>query len=66
MEIRNILKNTFTFLTLGIAAASCSDDMTDTEWWWGPVDDNDNELTEKPRYMWIDAGANFSRFSNSQ
>lgn len=66
MKIRNILKNTFTVLTLGLVAASCSDDMTDTEWWWGPVEDDDNELTEKPRYMWIDAAANFPRFSNSQ
>lgn len=67
----NILKNTFTFLALGLAAASCSDDKTATEWWWGDPSEGEGEgdvpeLTEKPRYMWIDAGANFTRFANSQ
>lgn len=64
MKVSNILKNTLTIFTLGIAAASCSDDNKADEWWWGDV--SEEEITEKPRYIWIDAAANFPRFCDSK
>lgn len=66
MNFSNILKNTLTALAIGLVAASCSDDKSDDDWWWNTPDDGNDEVAVKPRYMWIDAGANFIRFANSK
>lgn len=42
--------------------ASCSDDEINHEWEWGYPSDGQ----EKPRYVWIDAAANFFDFANSK
>lgn len=54
---------------------ACSDDDVNNEWWWGSYDKEEEEtpgdstevaIVEKPRYIWIDAAANFVEFANSE
>lgn len=66
MNLKNTLKILFAAFVCGTAAVSCSDDYNDSEWWWGPTEEEKPETVGKPRYMWIDAAANFSRFANSK
>lgn len=58
---------------LGIAAVTacalttvgCGDDSKDPEWDWDkPTTSDDNSI--KPRYIWIDAAANFYDYANSK
>ncbi len=46
---------------LYLTIESCSKDSKTPEWEWP-----DQEVTEKPRYIWIDAAANFPDFANSR
>jgi uncharacterized lipoprotein YddW (UPF0748 family) len=42
--------------------SSCEEDEPEYEWEWDEEQDN----AEKPRYIWIDAAANFPDFANSK
>lgn len=69
--MRNLLK--FLILILGgmVALTGCKDDSSDIPEW--PWNDNSTEKPEepggtevKPRYIWIDAAANFPDYANSR
>ena len=76
MSFSKHIKYLFTFLAISSIAVSCSKDDPDP--WWNnkdnpdkpaPTPDPDPEPevpAEKPRFMWIDAPANFPRFADSQ
>lgn len=49
------------FSTIFIAA-SCSEDEKEYKWEW----DDETKNSEKPRYIWIDAAANFPDFANNK
>lgn len=55
-------------LSLSMAAVSCGgDDKTEYEWPDdGDDDDDDDTSKEKPRFIWVDAAANFPDFANSK
>lgn len=55
-------------LTLGYGAVSCGSDSKEPEWEWpDPDPDPDPEPgVEKPRFIWVDAAANFPDFANSK
>lgn len=61
--------NHFLFLILicfsaGLVTTSCSKDKNSTpEWEW---DNDKTPNSEKPRYIWVDAAANFPDFANSK
>ena len=71
MKILSYVKYAFVFLALSSLTVSCSKDTKGN--WWDP-DEPENpdkpepkpEVAEKPRFMWIDAAANFPRFANSK
>jgi uncharacterized lipoprotein YddW (UPF0748 family) len=49
--------------------ASCENKPSTPAWEWPDDDDNDDDDepgAEKPRYIWVDAGANFPDFANSR
>ena len=72
MKLSKLIICTAVILGLGTSFVSCKEDNNSTEWWWGtPADDpeekpDDKPETEKPRFIWIDAAANFTRFANSK
>jgi uncharacterized lipoprotein YddW (UPF0748 family) len=50
--------------SVGIITTSCSDDKNSTpDWEW---DNDKTPNSEKPRYIWVDAAANFPDFANSK
>ena len=55
-------------LTLGYGAVSCGSDSKEPEWEWpDPDPDPDPEPgVEKPRFIWVDAAANFPDFASSK
>ena len=55
-------------LTLGYGAVSCGSDSKEPEWEWpDPDPDPDPQPgVEKPRFIWVDAAANFPDFANSK
>ena len=50
--------------------ASCSEDKDMPEWPWTPDEPEEPDTTvvvnAKPRYVWIDAAANFDDYANSR
>ena len=67
----------FALLTVAALCSACSEDEPDNNWWdeeeekKDPTDNNEDqdepEIVEvKPRYIWIDAAANFVEFANSK
>ncbi|MCM1301732.1 MAG: family 10 glycosylhydrolase [Alistipes senegalensis] len=62
---KQILKFAIAALVLGAActAASCGSDSKDPEWEWP---DPSQPETEKPRFIWVDAAANFPDFADSR
>ncbi len=49
-------------IPLSVISTSCGDDKKDRPWEW----DDEEEVSEKPRFIWIDAAANFPDFANSK
>lgn len=45
---------------------SCGDKANDTPPWEWDDPDKPDEKTDKPRYLWIDAAANFPEYANSK
>lgn len=61
------------FILFTICLSSCSDDnKTPGQWWTGDGDGDGNgngggtTVSEKPRYIWIDAAANFPDYADSK
>ena len=54
----------------GLLMASCSEDKDMPEWPWTPDEPEEPDTTvvvnAKPRYVWIDAAANFDDYANSR
>ncbi len=72
-ETTTTMKNTFlTLLTAGAlllfagSVVSCGSDSKDPEWEWPDPEDPDRPAAEKPRFIWVDAAANFPDFANSR
>ena len=65
---RNLLKLTAAVCALAVAGsfAACGSDSKDPEWEWPSPDDPDEPAAEKPRFIWVDAAANFPDFADSQ
>lgn len=55
------------FSTLSMFSACSSEDHEDilSKWTWDGNEDT-TVVSDKPRYIWIDAAANFPRFANSK
>jgi uncharacterized lipoprotein YddW (UPF0748 family) len=53
------------FIPLSVVSVSCGDDKKDLDWEWGG-NGGDEDESEKPRYIWIDAAANFPDFADSK
>ena len=55
-------------LTLTLGAVSCGSDPETPEWEWpDPEPEPDPEpVAGKPRFIWVDAAANFPDFANSR
>ena len=54
-------------LTLTLGAVSCGSDPETPEWWPDPEPEPDPEpVAGKPRFIWVDAAANFPDFANSR
>ena len=53
-------------LLAACCVASCGSDSKDPEWEWPDPDDPDTPAAEKPRFIWVDAAANFPDFANSK
>lgn len=49
-------------LLVAITLTSCQKDDKVYEWEWDPEED----IIDKPRYIWVDAAANFNDFANSK
>ena len=56
------------FVALFVILNSCGNNGKDPDWIWDDDDDDDPTETtdEKPRYIWIDAAANFFDYANSK
>lgn len=67
MKYNNLLMRLLFFIFLiNIFTTSCGKDETNTpDWEWGGDDDDDTD-TPKPRFIWIDAAANFPDFADSK
>ena len=65
---RNLLKLTAAVCALAVAGsfAACGSDSKDPEWEWPSPDDPDEPAAEKPRFIWVDAAANFPDFADSR
>ena len=62
-KLNHLLVLTLLLLVVPFSLVSCGDDSEkEYEWEWG--EDKDN--VDKPRYIWIDAAANFPDFANSK
>ena len=48
--------------SISFLGSSCSEDKQEYEWEW----DDEKPNSEKPKYIWIDAAANFPDFANSK
>ncbi len=44
----------------------CGSDVGTPDWEWSDSSTVSKDTTEKPRYIWIDAAANFSRYANNK
>ena len=76
MKLLSFIKYSFVFLAISSLVVSCSKDNKDDDWWWknngnnpenpNPTPEEPETPAEKPRFMWIDACANFPRFANSK
>ena len=53
-------------LISSLVCLSCKDDNRTPEWEWGDDDDEVVESSDKPRYIWVDAAANFPDFADSK
>ena len=55
-------------LTLNLGAASCSSESKTPEWEWDDPEPEPEPVpaSEKPRFIWVDAAANFPDFANSK
>ena len=63
--MKKFVKQSIIFLLISLSVVSCKgDDNTLPEWIWG--NGNDKPANEKPRYIWIDAAANFPDFANNK
>lgn len=51
---------------LPAATTSCKTESTTPEWRWDDPDPDPDPAAEKPRYIWVDAAANFPDFANSR
>lgn len=69
---KKIMKRLFYSLLVasGLLVASCSEDKDMPEWPWTPDEPEEPDTTvvvnAKPRYVWIDAAANFDDYANSR
>lgn len=62
--LKTLLLLAIPLVSAGITLTACEDkEKPEYEWEWGG-DDTPN--TEKPRYIWVDAAANFPDFANSK
>ncbi|HEY9489305.1 MAG TPA: alpha amylase family protein [Chryseosolibacter sp.] len=52
----------FTTLLVNLAMSSCQKDDDDYKWKW----EEETPNADKPRYIWVDAAANFPDFANSK
>lgn len=67
LKFFNSLLLFFFFFSLSAVTTSCGgDDKKDNPWEWDDDKDDDGDKTEKPRYVWVDAAANFPDFANSK
>lgn len=57
-----------TLAIVGLSMASCSDEKDLPEWPWTPDEPQDTTVVveAKPRYVWIDAAANFEDYANNR
>lgn len=53
-------------LCAACTAASCGSDSKDPEWEWPSPDKPTEPAAEKPRFIWVDAAANFPDFADSR
>ena len=55
-------------LTLNLGAVSCSSESKTPEWEWDDPEPEPEPVpaSEKPRFIWVDAAANFPDFANSK
>ncbi len=71
-NLRTLLFLAGALIALPLATVSCSSEDETPEWRWpDPEPDPDPDpdpdpATEKPRYIWVDAAANFPDFANSR
>ncbi|MCS2949892.1 family 10 glycosylhydrolase [Bacteroides sp. BFG-638] len=60
------MKKSLIILLLGFILCSCSKDDTSSSWEWEEPELPVTPVKSKPRYIWIDAAANFPDFANSK
>ncbi|MDR0510350.1 MAG: family 10 glycosylhydrolase [Rikenellaceae bacterium] len=53
-------------LTAGLTAVSCGEKHATPEWEWHEEKPDEPDSTVKPRYLWVDAAANFPDFADSK
>ena len=64
--MKKFVKQSIIFILISISVVSCKgDDNTIPEWKWEEEEEN-KPVEEKPRYIWIDASANFPDFANNK
>lgn len=68
MKIKYLYLQIFTLLlSLSLFATSCGgDDKKDLPWGWDKEEEEDVVKEAKPRFIWIDAAANFPDFADSK
>ncbi|MEG0788610.1 MAG: alpha amylase family protein [Alistipes sp.] len=68
MNMKRIVAIALVAFTLGYGAVSCGSDTKDPDWEWpDPDPDPDPDpVAAKPRFIWVDAAANFPDFANSK
>jgi uncharacterized lipoprotein YddW (UPF0748 family) len=62
LKIKHSIYLVLIFFSTAFIAGSCQEEDPEYEWEWDEEQDN----PEKPRYIWIDAAANFPDFANSK
>lgn len=68
MSVKNKISKLLLMVTGLTVTVACSDNSNDIpEWIWDtPNTTPEEQTTEKPRYIWVDAAANFPDYANSQ
>ncbi|WP_419033037.1 alpha amylase family protein [Dysgonomonas gadei] len=66
MKTVRIITLLFTLIGFSLFANACSDNPKEPGWEWGGEEEPGGETTAKPRYLWIDAAANFPDYANSK